>query len=55
MLLPALPHTAIPTPCPDAQVGIVLSHSPELTRGRRMLSGKFITVLFACSDLFALG
>ena len=37
------------------KVGIVLSHSPELTRGRKMLSGKFITTLFACSDLFALG
>jgi len=37
------------------KVGIVLSSSPELTRGRKMLSGKFITIFFACSDLFALG
>ena len=37
------------------KVGIVLSHSPELTRGRKMLSGKIITTIFACSDLLALG
>ena len=52
-------HSYLLNPCPcytrAAQVGIVLSHSPKLTRGRKMLSGKFITFLFVCSDLFALG
>ena len=61
MALPSLSHPALSAhhpPCPSllcpAQVGIVLSHSPELTRGRRWLSGKVITACFACSDLFAL-
>ena len=40
--------------CPTAQVGKVLSFSPQLTQGRRLLRGWVITALFAGADLFTI-
>jgi hypothetical protein len=36
------------------QVGKVLYFSPNLTRGRKLLRGWVITMIFACADIFAL-
>jgi hypothetical protein len=35
-------------------LGIVLSFSPDLVRGRRLLRGWVITTIFACADLLAI-
>lgn len=42
----------LPSSC--LQVGLVLSFSPDLVRGRKMLRGWVITTTFACADLFAI-